>query len=320
MIIIVNEMSSSISSPPSFPPSFPPSSPSSSMSSAHESSASALQFLAETVNLYNWYLRRSANPRCRMYDDSSGEGVVWRLCEKIYLRAEEDNEVSIKLKNVVSVWRLADLGDDREEEDEPLNKTHARWWSLFVHRRQREMVEFTTRFSSDSECEQMLWNDVQSTPAAPAPVLYTNLVHLECNYIRLETLSNTYTNESGGTYTVSEVLYNGTPPIASETPPSFGAEDVELEEVYLDESYLDEMLEEDEETVDQAPLLVLDKEVVCEFECPLCYEEQCSGSPGVRTTCDHSYCESCFWKMVSQKRECGMCRGCVSEIVELIVV
>ena len=317
--------------------------------STRETLKGVLQFLAETINLYNWYLRRSANPRHQVYDET--EEVMYKLYEELYKRAKEDPEVSRNLNTAGWIFSLDPLQYDAgvlEEEFDAnyIDHNNARLWCYFVQRRQRELSRVNMMSMSDDdstaerECEQMIWSEVDGT--TDTPELYARLLLLENEYVEMLTYGNgnipVLTNDGTTPSTLIASLYNivewdaGTFVQLHELiPPAFGLANVELERVYLRhpehmegmnmEEYNDQHDDYDYLTPTIfSSLLVRGKEVVCQFECPLCYEEQCSGSPGVRTACDHAYCESCFWRMVSQKRECGMCRSSISEIVELIVV
>jgi hypothetical protein len=129
----------------------------------------------------------------------------------------------------------------------------------------------------------------------------------------------------------------------SELCPVFGMVELELERVYVDSrlervggtgdgvevEYDSEFHNyesegdnnEGEEEARAVPeLCVLDKQMVIEFECPICYETHETGAEGVRTMCGHEYCSPCFWSMVERKSECGMCRSVIREYVELKVV
>ena len=287
-----------------------------------------LTFLAESVNLYNWYLRRSDTPYNKLYDES--EAVTRNLYEELYKRAKEDPEVSIKLKEAISVWNLDAIegeydADVLEEEFErayqsDVDKKNSDFWSYFVQRRQHDIVQ--SPFQVNSECEQMLWEEVDGT--TDAPELYARLILLESNYIELISqvqLDGTMSHSAGLT-SVADVE------LISSVPPLFGVAELELERVYLIDYFHEDRgggnySEYDyyEHNAGYAPdLEVVDKQMVCDFECPLCYEVQETGSEGVRTMCDHDYCGPCFWSMVSVKPECGMCRGAVREYVELTVV
>jgi hypothetical protein len=305
---------------------------------SRDMSNDVLTFVAESVNVYNWYLRRTPNPRSQLYDDT--EEVMHKLFEELYKRAKEDPEVSIKLKNAVWMFNLADGSgsydaDVLEEEFERLydgdaDNMNSRLWCYFVQRRQRDLVHHNVS-GVDAECEQMVWNEVAGT--LEQPELYTRLVELESEYLEMLAYSNANVRrEYGDESSLSENLYNSfemeAPRIVNLdelVPPAFGVE-VELERVYLrdPQDQYQEQDQEEEEAYEPEPeevaLRVVDKQFSCEFECPLCYDTQEYGSEGVRTTCGHEYCEPCFSSMVARKHECGMCRAVIVEYTELIVV
>ena len=345
-----------------------------------------LTFLAETANLYNWYLRRSNAPYNKLYDET--DDVMNKLYEELYKRAKEDHEVSIKLKEVVSVWNLNEMegeydADALEEEFErayqsDVDKMNSHLWSRFVQRRQCGIMHPPTSFNqSNAELEQIMWEEVDGT--TDAPELYARLIMLESEYI--EILSSYYNDDSydeyRGIYRMSHAErlldmvewgvteYSEWRPSFgmidivgwgmteySELCPAFGVRGLELERVYLQDSrmdggeddayreyddefrydefrYEDAEYEGEEGEGEPAPspspapaagLLVLDKQMVRELECPICYETHETGDEGVRTMCGHEYCSACFWSMMSVKSECGMCRSVIREYVELTVV
>ena len=107
-----------------------------------ETISSVLSFLAENVNLYNWHLLRSPNPNRYMYDET--EEAMCKLYYKLFERAEENNEISIKLQNTV-----LKLCFETEED----NNCCARLLANFVQNRQRE-IHFHNR---RPESERGLW-------------------------------------------------------------------------------------------------------------------------------------------------------------------
>jgi hypothetical protein len=207
-----------------------------------------LTFLAETVNLYNWYLRRSDAPYNKLYDET--DDVMNKLYEELYKRAKEDHEVSIKLKEVVSVWNLNEMEGEYdagvfEEEFErayqsDVDKMNSHWWSRIVQRRQCGIMRPPTSFNQpNAEREQMMWEEVDGT--TDAPELYARLIMLESEYI--EILSSYYTNEDYDEYRgiyrmshaerlIDNVEWGLTE--YSELCPLFGVVDMELERVYVD--------------------------------------------------------------------------------------
>ena len=323
-------------------------------------SKNVLTFLAETVNLYNWYLKRSDAPYNKLYDET--DVVMNKLYEELYKRAKEYTEVSIKLKGVVSVWNLdADVLEEEFEREyqSDVDKMNSRLWSRFVQRRQHSIMMNPP--TSNAEREQTMWEEVDGT--TDAPELYARLIMLESDYIEL--LSSDYNDDSYDEYRgiyrmchaerlIDNVEWGLTE--YSELCPVFGMVELELERVYLQDShtnreggyenlynsmnfdeyayveYGDEYRdyhssEGDTNEGEEAPspeedavLRVLDKQMVSELECPICYETPDTGGEGVRTMCGHEYCSPCFWSMVARKSECGMCRSVIREYVELRVV
>ena len=52
-----------------------------------------------------------------------------------------------------------------------------------------------------------------------------------------------------------------------------------------------------------------------QFNCPICFEDQTSGSKSLMTTCGHQYCKPCFEGMTKYKAVCAMCRGEISKYI-----
>ena len=95
------------------------------------------------------------------------------------------------------------------------------------------------------------------------------------------------------------------------------------EEIDRDRTYYEEerYYEEHEEYQETTPALkIVDTNIILEFDCPICFEEQTSGSQCATTTCKHQYCATCFESMTQYKRVCAMCRGKISEYIVSIVV
>jgi len=78
--------------------------------------------------------------------------------------------------------------------------------------------------------------------------------------------------------------------------------------------------EEHQENQENTPTLkIVDTNIILEFDCPICFEEQTTGSKCATTTCEHQYCTPCFESMTQYKRVCAMCRGKISEYIVSIV-
>lgn len=296
--------------------------------------SSVLSFLAENVNLYNWHLLRSPNPNRYMYDET--EEAMCKLYYKLFERAEENNEISIKLKNTVLKLYLT----DDEEED---NNSCARLLANFVQNRQREIHLYNLR--PESERELLLGYDLYYTDD-----LYSKLYKLESIYMDILLHDDTELRKISYNY-ISDAEENL--PQYRVDPPELGRLELELEleKVYLsdhmgyeedrylidyDENYMrynedDIRYNEDEERYyaeeryyeehdENSPVLkIVDTNIILEFDCPICFEEQTSGSQCATTTCEHQYCATCFESMTQYKRVCAMCRGIISEYIVSIV-
>jgi hypothetical protein len=202
-----------------------------------------LTFVAESVNLYNWYLRRTPNPRRQLYDET--EEVMRKLFEEVYKRAKEEPDVSIKLKDAVCMF---DLAEDVENEVYDEDVRNAGLWSEFVQRRQRELALEPDEEDGDYARERMLWRVVANTTDAPA--LYIKLFELEDEYLAMLVYGDVIIDDEETT--LAESLYNSfeleiVPPPAFGVAEAFGVDEVELERVYLRDPYLGPEEEEDED-------------------------------------------------------------------------
>ena len=228
-----------------------------------QETSSVLTFLAETVNLYNWYLRRGENPRCLVYDAT--EEAMVKLYEELYKRAKEDINVSLTLRTSVWIFKLNPLDGvydegDQDEGVEPIehyygndiDNTNSRLWCQMVQRRQRSMMHNRDRDINEpnKECEELLWGDIYNT--TDSSELYENLIMLEREYIEIMDVGNTRVSRynSDGTsdhmMTLSEVLYNSMNSnrehdveVSELVPPSFGVVGLELERVYVPDFHHD---------------------------------------------------------------------------------
>ena len=306
--------------------------------------SSVLSFLAENVNLYNWHLLRSPNPNRYMYDET--EEAMCKLYYKLFERAEENNEISIKLKN--TVLKLC-LTDDEEED----NNCCARLLANFIQNRQCGIHFHNCRPESEREL-WLLYNSSYNMND-----LYVKLYKLELIYIDILCHDDTELRKTSYNC-ILEVEANL--PEYRVDPPELGVElELELEKVYFsddmgyeeefgdyeedrdlrnyedlrdyeEERYYDEIdrdrryyeeeryYEEHEDYRENTPALkIVDTNIILEFDCPICFEEQTSGSQCATTTCEHQYCAPCFESMTQHKRVCAMCRRNISEYIVSIV-
>ena len=271
--------------------------------------SSVLSFLAENINLYNWYLIRKEDPNCTIYDET--DNTLTKLRDLLFKRAEEYNEVCIQLKNTVLKLKLTNENEN--------NARNSYLLTDYIQTRQCDLYKYNTY----PETESLLWSEVKDTTP---PVLYVKLNKLEDLYMAILSYNDIELRERcyNDTYLDSS-SYNIPQYVLNYAPPTFGfrLDYLELEEVYLKDnipdSYMEE--EEEEEEVEEAPALkVLDTNVIMEFDCPICFETQTTGNTCVTTTCGHQYCEPCFEGMTHYKAAvCAMCRGEISEYIVSIV-
>ena len=172
----------------------------------------ALSFLAENVNLYNWHLLRSPNPNRYMYDET--EESMHKLYYKLFERAEENNEISIKLKNAVLKLCL------ETEED---NNSCARLLAIFVQNRQREIQHHNRH----PESERGLWLLYHSYYVND---LYSKLYKLERIYMDILCHDDTELRKISYNHIVEA---EANLPQYRISPPELGESNLELEKVYL---------------------------------------------------------------------------------------
>ena len=271
--------------------------------------SSVLSFLAENINLYNWYLLRKENPNCTIYDET--DNTLTKVRDLLFKRVEENNEVCIQLKNAVLKLRLTYENENNAQNSYLLTN--------YIQLRQFNLYNYNTY--PETEC--LLWSEVKITNP---PQLYVKLNKLEDIYniiisfndIELrERCYNNYEDQD-----VPEFVRNYEPPTFG-----FRLEYLELEEVYLENNIPDSYVEDSEEEVPAEEtfgvppaLKVVDTNIIMEFDCPICFEAQTTGDKCATTTCGHQYCEPCFEGMTQYKAVCAMCRGEISEYIVSIVV
>ncbi len=269
-------------------------------------SSSALTFLAESVNLYNWYLRRSPNQTASMYDRTNE--VINKLYDKLLQRAEENNDVSIQLKNIVLKLSLAEIEELEDNENENENEISARLLSIFIQNRQHKLYLY-----NDDENEHTLWFNVQE----PERELWFKVEHTlpPDLYIKLHKLEAIYMDIiSHNDAELRHLCYN--PEQNNDDnqlyePPIFGLQFLELEQVYLSHN----MGYVEEDNVFATLECIIDINYIKQFNCPICFEDQTSGSRSLMTTCGHQYCKPCFQAMTQYKAVCAMCRGEISKYI-----
>jgi hypothetical protein len=285
--------------------------------------SSVLSFLAENINLYNWYLLRKQNPNCSIYDET--DNTLTKVRDLLFKRAEENNEVCIQLKNAVLKLELTNEAENNGQNSYLLTN--------YIQLRQCNLYNYN--IYPETEC--LLWSEVKNINP---PQLYVKLNKLEdiyniiISFNEIELRERCYNDSNYYDYDIPQYVLNYDPPTFG-----FRLEYLELEEVYLEnnipDSYVEDSEEEhqmaadwEEERDQMAPpdwgdipaLKVVDTNIIMEFDCPICYEAQTSGNKCATTTCGHQYCETCFEGMTQYKAVCAMCRGEISEYIVSIVV
>jgi hypothetical protein len=315
--------------------------------------SSVLSFLAENVNLYNWHLLRGPNPNRYMYDET--EEAMSKLYYKLFERAEENNEVKQKLKN--TVLKLC-LTDDEEEDNNCCarllaNFVQNRQREIHFHNRHPESERGLWLLYNSSYYVNDLYSKLYKLERIYMDILchddtelrkisYNHIVEAEDNLpqyrvsppelgasLELE-LENVYLSDHMG-YAENDIRYNEDEERYYDEDLRYYEEDRDryyeeeryYEEIDRDRTYYEEerYYEEHEEYQETTPALkIVDTNIILEFDCPICFEEQTSGSQCATTTCEHQYCAPCFESMTQYKRVCAMCRGKISEYIVSIVV
>lgn len=274
----------------------------------------ALNFLAENVNLYNWYLRRSHNPTSAMYDQTNE--ITNKLYDKLLQRAEESIDVSYDLKNTVLKLKLTNENANNGQNSYLLtNYIQSRQRRLYLYN--SEETEPTGWFNVEEQ-ESSLWFEVEYIMQ---PNLYIKLHQLEAIYMDIISYNNSELRHS---------CYNPEENNDDSQPPTFGLELLEFEKVYLShnmgyaEDDDDNLYMENREYIEEeyvfANLEIIDTNSIKEFNCPICFEDQTTGSQCVTTPCGHQYCRHCFEGMTKFKAVCAMCRGEISKYIVSNVV
>lgn len=280
--------------------------------------SSVLSFLAENINLYNWYLLRKENPNCNnctIYDET--DNTLTKVRDLLFKRAEENNEVCIQLKNAVLKLKLTYENENNAQNSYLLTD--------YIQTRQCDLYNYNTY----PEIECVLWSEVKYTTSPEA--LYVKLNKLEDIYTRILSYNDAALRQMcynfSQYYDCEDYSYTIPDYVINYPPPTFGfrLEYLELEEVYLKDNIPDYYMEEEQEEPAEEEavfpaLKIVDTNIIMEFDCPICFEAQTTGDKCVTTTCGHQYCKPCFEGMTQYKAVCAMCRGEISEYIVSIVV
>ena len=273
--------------------------------------SSVLSFLAENINIYNWFLLREYNPNCTFYDEY--DNTMSKLHDLLSKRAQDYNEVCIKLKNTILKLNLTTVQDET---------IHQSAYLLSNYIQSRQHMLFNYNIYPDIEC--ILWGEVKNTNP---PDLYVKLNKLEdfntqvISYNNFEIVKPCYNDCRDGDDDYYEFNYG---------PPTYGfrLEHLELEEIYLMdrlplyvfneiidnlEYSMEDVVNDEVELAINNLIVIHTNNIISLFDCPICFEIQPQGSKCATTTCGHHYCEPCFQSMTQQKTSCAMCRREISE-------
>jgi hypothetical protein len=256
---------------------------------------SALNFIAEGVNIYNWHLRNENNPNCLMFDETN------RAKDELYLNLmnSENNEHIVNLLNL-TLYKLSIILH-RDDND---FHTLSMLFSNFIHTRQKSLHE-TGEFPQ-AEC--FLFMEIEDTLYELNPNLYISIYELEKIYINIILNSTTETRRT---------LYNYVR-IDNYSCQSFGDASIAIEVLYMNDD-IDTILNASNINI----RLISNSTKVESFECPICYEEQTSIHRCITTNCRHKYCEHCFRRILEtgpQPITCPMCRCRIIEGVESEII
>lgn len=251
----------------------------------------ALSFIAEGINIYNWYLRHQHNPQCLMFDETNNSK------NDLYLNLMNSRND----ENIFNVLNLTlyKIGIILHRDDNDFN-TLAMLFSDFIHNRQKILHE-TGEFP---ETEFLLYIEIEDSNNATKPNLYMSIYEIEKKYI------NIILNSDAETRTL---LYNSPNHETSYTP-CFGDAFILIEVLYMNDD-IETMLNVSNINIK----LNYNSAKVEKFDCPICYDEQNSNHICVTTNCGHKYCEKCFRGIFNNSARpilCAMCRCPITEGLE----
>jgi hypothetical protein len=264
---------------------------------------SVLSFLAENVNIYNYYLLRGNNPRYAMYDET-GE-TLQKLYNILIQSVEENNAVSLQLQNAVVALQLSDHSEN--------NITNTYLLCSYIQTRQRDL--HNNGYFPEVECELRIETGYSYYINYPPYTgnLYNKLYNLERIY--LDILS--YDEPELQRTSYNHIFENELPLQELSEPPVYG---MNLESLELQIVYLSSHMGYVEEDKDNNYFKIIDTNNINIFNCPICFEDQSVGNICVSTICNHQFCTPCFKSMTQLKRVCAMCRGEINEYIVSIVV
>ena len=273
---------------------------------------SVLSFLAENVNIYNYYLLRGSNSRYAMYDET-GE-TLQKLYDTLIKSVEENNEVCVQLQNAVFALQLSDQSEN--------NITNTYLLCSYIQTRQRNL--HNDGYFPEVECILRIETGYSYYINYPPYEgnLYNKLYNLERIY--LDILSYNEPELQRSSY--NQINENELQEISE--PPVYGnynnLENLELQIVYLSfnmgysNEYV-EYVEYGEEVKYNNDFKVIDTNNINIFNCPICFEDQSVGNICVSTICNHQFCTPCFKSMTEHKNVCALCRGEINEYIISIV-
>lgn len=243
-----------------------------------------LDFIAESVNIYNLHLLRVSNPDFIMYDVTST--TKNNLFDTI-MRNEDNTHIMKMLKlTLKSLHIIFDL-DGYEF------VSLADMFANYIQERQKKLQETGDYI----EVETLLKSEIHSNSNV-TPDLYLELCDIENRNIDLNLNYDTHARS---------ILYNtiddSSYDVINYSSNSFEDDDylVELELLYYED-----------------PISIIKFRVshtkVQSFECPICYEIPKSPNFCITLSCNHKYCENCFQDILdSNTILCAMCRCPITE-------
>lgn len=263
----------------------------------------ALDFIAESANIYNWNLLRNPNPQFIMYDVTSK--TKNDLFETIMTNV--NNPYIIKMLKL-TLKSLHIIVDSDGYDFGAL----AAFFATYIQERQKKLHDTGNYI----EVETLLTSEIHNISICK-PELYLEFYEMEKHHIELNlnhnmtTRSNLYNNIDYHAYNEINNFINYLKPTIEDGEESF--DEIELEILYYNE-------DDENDTIININY-ILKKIKVEGFECPICYNVQKSEDLCVTLNCRHKYCKTCFHAILDSKTiACAMCRSPITECEESEII
>lgn len=256
-----------------------------------------LDFIAESVNIYNWNLLRVSNPEFIMYD-------VTNETKNKFFNTIMTNENSTYIFSMLKLTlKSLHIIADADGYD---FVTLAELFAIYIQERQKKLHETGHYY----EVESLLTYEIDEDSDVK-PELYLELSNIEKHNIDLNSNYNTVIRRN--LYNNVRSAYNITDDFINYSHPIF-----ENGEEYIDEIEL-ELLYHNTPIIH---ITMRKKSTKAEsFECPICYEKQSSSQICITLNCHHIFCKSCFQGIIDSRTIlCAMCRCPITECEEREII